>query len=201
MGICLLHLMLSQWIKIVSLFQLKEYGTLLFQDPDLSEMNMLELMVVTFLETEVSSIETILERIRIGFIGGVILMTTITMHSWEKKNNLISNFFLLQRSKPVPRDLKIYKGKIDTQNRKLLLEDTFWNPELAYYDNYIYALSSFWTAIFPIDGASMHREIKKVRERWKDYDTSYGLLIDRDYYYQMLYHSDGDYYTLNRIKK
>lgn len=73
--------MLSQWIKIVSLFQLKEYGTLLFQDPDLSEMNILELMVVAFLETEVGSIETILERIRIGFIGGVILMTTITMHS------------------------------------------------------------------------------------------------------------------------
>jgi hypothetical protein len=24
-----------------------------------------------------------------------------------------------------PRDLKIYKGKIDTQNRKLLLEDAF----------------------------------------------------------------------------
>jgi hypothetical protein len=24
-----------------------------------------------------------------------------------------------------PRDLKIYKGKIDKQNRKLLLEDTF----------------------------------------------------------------------------
>ena len=100
-----------------------------------------------------------------------------------------------------PRDLKIYKGKIDTQNRKLLLEDTFWNPELAYYDNHIYALSSFWTAIFPIDGASMYRDIKKVRERWKDYDTSYGLLMDKDYYYQMLYHSDGGYYTLNRIKK
>jgi len=47
----------------------------------------------------------------------------------------------------------------------------------------------------------MHRDIKKVRERWKDYDTSYGLLMDKDYYYQMLYHSDGDYYTLNRIKK
>ena len=73
--------MLSQWIKIVSLFQLKEYGILLFQNLDLSEMNILELMVVTFLETEVGSIETILERIRIGFIGGVILMTTITMHS------------------------------------------------------------------------------------------------------------------------
>ena len=87
--------MLSQWIKIVSLFQLKEYGILLFQNPDLSEMNISELMVVAFLETEVSSIETevssietevssietILERIRIGFIGGVILMTTITMHS------------------------------------------------------------------------------------------------------------------------
>ena len=73
--------MLSQWIKIVSLFQLKEYGTPLFQNPDLSEMNILELMVVAFLETEVSSIETILERIRIGFIDGVILMTTITMHS------------------------------------------------------------------------------------------------------------------------
>ena len=100
-----------------------------------------------------------------------------------------------------PWDLKIYKGKIDTQNRKLLLEDTFWNPELAYYDNHMYVFSNFWAAVFPIDGASMYRDIKKVRERWKDYDTSYGLLMDKDYYYQMLYHSDGDYYTLNRIKK
>jgi hypothetical protein len=73
--------MLFQWIKIVSLFQLKEYGILLFQNPDLSEMNILELMVVAFLEIEVSSIETILERIRIGFIDGVILMIAITMHS------------------------------------------------------------------------------------------------------------------------
>ena len=87
------------------------------------------------------------------------------------------------------------------QNRKLLLEDAFWNPELAYYDNHMYVFSNFWAAVFPIDGASMYRDIKKVRERWKDYDTSYGLLIDKDYYYQMLYHSDGDYYTLNRIKK
>ena len=73
--------MLFQWIKIVSLFQLKEYGILFFQNPDLSEMNISELMVVAFLEIEVSSIGTILERIRIGFIGGVILMIAITMHS------------------------------------------------------------------------------------------------------------------------
>ena len=73
--------MLFQWIKIVSLFQLKEYGILLFQNLDLSEMNILELVVVAFLEIEVSSIETILERIRIGFIDGVILMIAITMHS------------------------------------------------------------------------------------------------------------------------
>ena len=99
-----------------------------------------------------------------------------------------------------PRDIKAYTGTIDEKNRKLIGKDFSDEPNLYYHDNKMYFLYYYWNAVFPIDWASMKYEVVPyTTEEW--YKSYYTLLSDKDYYYQLIWHYDGDYYTLNRIKK
>ena len=99
-----------------------------------------------------------------------------------------------------PRDIKAYTGTIDEKSRKLIDKDPFDQPNLYYHDNKMYFLHYYWNAVFPIDWASMkYKVVPYTTEEWSK--REYALLSDKDYYYQLIHHYDGDYYTLNRIKK
>ncbi len=99
-----------------------------------------------------------------------------------------------------PRDIKAYTGTIDEKNRKLIGRDPFDQPNLYYHDNKMYFLHYYWNAVFPIDWASMkYKVVPYTTEDWSK--RYYTLLSDKDYYYQLINHYDGSYYTLNRIKK
>ena len=98
-----------------------------------------------------------------------------------------------------PWDLKSYTWEIENKGQLLIAEE-FWAPEISYYNNFIYISYKYGNAVFPVDGQTLQLEVNK-----KTWDGTYGdiyyVLSDKDYYYQLINHYDGSYYTLNRIKK
>ena len=98
-----------------------------------------------------------------------------------------------------PWDLKSYTWEIENRGQ-LLIAGEFLDPKISYYNNSIYIRYRYGNAVFPVDGQTLQLEINK-----KTWDGTYGdiyyVLSDKDYYYQLINHYDGSYYTLNRIKK
>ncbi len=98
-----------------------------------------------------------------------------------------------------PWDLKSYTWEIENRGQ-LLIAGEFLDPKISYYNNSIYIRYRYGNAVFPVDGQTLQLEVNK-----KTWDGTYGdiyyVLSDKDYYYQLINHCDGSYYTLNRIKK
>ena len=98
-----------------------------------------------------------------------------------------------------PWDLKSYTWEIENRGQ-LLIAGEFLDPKISYYNNSIYIRYRYGNAVFPVDGQTLQLEVNE--KTWDGtYGDTYYVLSDKDYYYQLIWHYNGSYYTLNRIKK
>ena len=71
-----------------------------------------------------------------------------------------------------------------------------------YHDNAIYiSRYAYGTRSFPIDWATMKREEGEFQEGGKEHPTPYNRLSDKNRRYQLIYHTEWDYYEVQRVKK
>lgn len=89
-----------------------------------------------------------------------------------------------------------------SKDRNILYEEFGGNPWFYYSNNKVYiSRYGHWIRSFPIDWATMKREEKEFQEEGKEHPTSYNRLSDKDWWYQLIYHIEWDYYEVQRVKK
>lgn len=79
---------------------------------------------------------------------------------------------------------------------KLLLESVGELPELYYSKNRIYVFWRYWNWSFPIDWSSL-----KWEEKMLSNGQYYNILSDKRGYYQFIYHTEWNYYELQKIRR
>lgn len=82
---------------------------------------------------------------------------------------------------------------------KLLCESVAEFPELRYFENRVYVFWLYNNWSFPVNWGSLKREEKTIANG--EDNVFYSVLSDDNYYYQLIYHREGAYYTLQKIKK
>lgn len=97
--------------------------------------------------------------------------------------------------------LEVFTWKVKPNWREL--QEWFAQaPWIYYYDNAIYISDYVYGAQrFPIDWATMKWEEKQIQEAGEEYPRDYHTLSDKNWWYQLIYHVEWDYYELQRIKK
>ncbi|RKW24949.1 hypothetical protein D8B45_01505 [Candidatus Gracilibacteria bacterium] len=94
-----------------------------------------------------------------------------------------------------------FSGEVD-KNWEALWSGIGGVASVYYHDNAIYiSRYAYGTRSFPIDGATMKREEGEFQEGGKEHPTSYNRLSDKNRRYQLIYHTEGDYYEVQRVKK
>lgn len=137
------------------------------------------------------------------------------VYRWNKDNSF-ENYLLLREKKK--SDFKLLTGEEiqdffnfshipwvqlhpkNQEKRWTQLTDGYRKiPRLRHFGDrmYVFWVHGNWS--FPIDGASMQRTEKEIPNN--ENHTTYFTLSDNNYFYQLVYHNEGDFYELQRIKR
>ena len=137
------------------------------------------------------------------------------VYRWNKDNSF-ENYLLLREKRK--SDFKLLTGEEiqeffnlshipwvqlhpkNQEKRWISIDEGFGRlPELWHFGDrmYVFWVHGNWS--FPIDGASMQRTEKEIPNN--ENHTTYFTLSDNNYFYQLVYHNEGDFYELQRIKR